>query len=88
MDTASTAPGGKTLNVGGFEVINAAELAKRWNLPTSWVRSQTRSRVEDPIPHAKLGRYINFVWGSGALDAWWSRKLKGAWDCPPKRKLQ
>lgn len=33
------------------EVIDANELARRWNLPASWVREQTRTRAEDPTVH-------------------------------------
>src|ERR1700756_5726144 len=53
-----------------FELIDAAELASRWRLPTSWVREQTRSRSADPIPHLSLGRYVRFEWGSPDLAAW------------------
>ena len=50
------------------EVINSAELAKRLRVPESWVRSRRNpKRTSDPIPHYKLGRYINFPWGSSVL---------------------
>ena len=29
------------------EMIDAEELAKRWGLPPSWVREQTRSRADN-----------------------------------------
>lgn len=68
----------KSIGQGPFyEVVDAAELAKRWKIPVSWVREQVRSRATDPIPHAKLGRYRRFCWGSPALDAWWNRRLAG-----------
>jgi hypothetical protein len=46
-----------------FEVLTAEELAQRWRVPPSWVREQSRSRCSDPIPHARLGRYVRFSWG-------------------------
>ena len=33
-----------------YEIIDSVELAKRWVLPTSWIREQARSRATDPIP--------------------------------------
>ena len=56
-----------------FELIDAPELAKRWGLPASWIREQTRSRCSDPIPHLRLGRYVRFEWGSPELASWLSR---------------
>jgi hypothetical protein len=70
--------GNKNVGQGPFfEVITAEELAKRWQVPASWVREQTRSRATDPIPHARLGRYVRFCWGSPDLDRWWIRRLAG-----------
>src|ERR1700757_1939087 len=61
------------------EVINSAELAKRLGVPESWVRSRSNpKRTSDPIPHYKLGRYINFPWGSSVLREWLDRQLVGA----------
>jgi hypothetical protein len=53
-----------------FELIDAADLARRWHLPTSWIREQTRSRSADPIPHLRLGRYVRFEWSSPELALW------------------
>lgn len=58
----------------GYEVIDAAELAKRWNLPESWIREQTRSRSSDPLPGVRFGRYVRFEWGSPRLAAWYDRR--------------
>jgi len=57
------------------EVIDATELAKRWNLPESWIREQTRTRAADPLPCVCFGRYLRFEWGSPQLAAWfeWRR---------------
>jgi hypothetical protein len=61
------------------EVIDSAELAKRLSVPESWVRSRSNpKRTNDPIPHYKLGRYINFPWGSSELREWLERQLVGA----------
>ncbi len=58
----------------GYEVIDSVELAKRWSVPESWVREQTRSRAADPLPHVRLGRYVRFEWGSPKLASWWERR--------------
>jgi hypothetical protein len=56
-----------------FETIDAVELAKRWNVPASWVRNHSRES-EDRIPHVKLGKYVRFEWGSPALLEWWAKR--------------
>jgi hypothetical protein len=58
----------------GYEVIDAAELAKRWSLPESWIREQTRTRSSDPLPCVRFGRYVRFEWGSPKLAAWYDRR--------------
>ena len=60
-----------------LEVIDSAELAKRWCLPETWVRDQVRARVADPIPCVRLGKYVRFEWGSKDLDEWWNRRRTG-----------
>jgi hypothetical protein len=61
------------------EVIDSAELAKRLNVPETWVRSQTNAkRTSDPIPHFRLGRYVRFPWGSDHLREWLDRQLVSA----------
>jgi hypothetical protein len=57
-----------------FEVLDAGELAKRWNVPESWVREQTRNRAADPLPCVRLGRYVRFEWDSPRLVAWWAKR--------------
>jgi hypothetical protein len=58
-----------------FELITAEELAKRWNLPVSWIRDRTRSRTprEERIPCVRCGRYVRFRWPSRELDEWLER---------------
>lgn len=60
--------------IGPSEVIDADELASRWNLPASWIREQTRSRAGDPLPCIRFGRYVRFEWGSPHLSAWFERR--------------
>jgi hypothetical protein len=58
-----------------YEIIDSVELAKRWVLPTSWIREQARSRATDPIPHIRFGRYVRFRWGSPELNDWLQRRM-------------
>jgi hypothetical protein len=59
-----------------YELIDAAELAKRWSLPESWVREQTRTRSSDPLPCVRFGRYVRFEWGSPELSVWYDRRRR------------
>lgn len=56
------------------ELIDCAELAKRWKLPLSWVRDSVRNRSGDPIPCVRLGRYVRFQWGAPELQEWFERR--------------
>lgn len=50
------------------EIIDSAELAKRWKVPTGWIRKWTQEGyTADRIPHVKLGKYVRFEWGSPAF---------------------
>jgi hypothetical protein len=61
---------------GGVEMINSAELARKLGVPESWVRSRSNpNRTDDPIPHYKFGRYVQFPWGSDVLWVWLNRQL-------------
>jgi hypothetical protein len=55
-----------------FELIDSVELAARWRVPESWVRSRTRARTpaHERIPCVRLGRYVRFQWGSPRLAEW------------------
>jgi len=57
-----------------LEIIESGELAKRLNLPESWVRDQVRSRAADPIPHLRFGRYVRFEWPHPDLIQWLERR--------------
>src|ERR1700730_1315899 len=70
---------GPAMNQPEVEVIDSTELAKRLNVPETWVRSWTNAkRTSDPIPHFRLGRYIRFPWGSTELREWLNRQLVSA----------
>ena len=56
-----------------IEIIDCAELAKRWRLPESWVRGKvkpSRTPTAQQIPHVQLGRYVRFDWASPELAEW------------------
>lgn len=59
----------------GYEFIDCGELARRWDVPVSWIRDQVRRRAEDPLPHVSLGKYVRFLWGSPELQAWVERRI-------------
>jgi hypothetical protein len=63
-----------------IEIIDAVELARRWRVPTSWIRAYSRERCakDERIPHLQFGRYVRFEWGSPALEAWLVRRRQGA----------
>jgi hypothetical protein len=63
----------------GIEIVDAAELAARLKVKTSWVVQESKpSRTHDPIPVFRLGKHRRYRWGSPELDAWLSRRLEGA----------
>ena len=62
-----------TRNQPTIEIIDSKELARRLQLPESWVRDRVRVRADDPLPHVKVGCYVRFEWGSPDLVQWWSR---------------
>jgi hypothetical protein len=68
----------ENLPMNQAEVIDSAELAKRWGVSETWIRNQTRpSRTSDPIPHLRLGKKPHFLWGSPGLEAWLERRCVG-----------
>ena len=58
-----------------YEIIDSVDLARRWVLPVSRIREHVRSRVTDPIPHIRFGRYVRFRWGSPELEDWTERRI-------------
>lgn len=73
MQLDQSKPGNQT-TAAIWELIDAPELAKRWALPASWIREQTRSRAADPLPHVRFGKYVRFQWGSPELEQWLNRR--------------
>jgi len=66
---------GGDLIMQDFEILTAEQLAKKWQVPLTWVRNWSRTDyVSDPIPHKKLGRYCRYEWGSPELAEWWKRR--------------
>jgi hypothetical protein len=66
---------GPTRILESCEFIDSSELASRLHVPVTWVRDQVRSRMEDPLPHVHLGKYVRFLWGSSELEDWISRRI-------------
>jgi len=62
-----------------IEIIDSGELAERWKVSESWVRSYSRERCpkDERIPHLQFGRYVRFEFGSPALEAWLSKHREG-----------
>lgn len=58
-----------------YEFIDSGELARRWDVPVSWIRDQVRKRAQDPLPHVNLGKYVRFLWGSPELQEWIERRI-------------
>lgn len=61
------------LTYEGYEIIDSAELGKRWKVPESWIRYYTRHShvpAKNRIPHVRFGKYVRFLWGSPRLNAW------------------
>ncbi len=63
---------------GAFELIDSAELAARWKVPESWIRSHTRERTpkEARIPCVRFGRYVRFEYGSPQIEEWLARQRR------------
>jgi hypothetical protein len=59
---------------GAYEIVDSHELARRWRLPVTWIREQTRTRTCDPLPCIRFGRYVRFEWGSPKLMEWFERR--------------
>jgi hypothetical protein len=61
-----------------YELIDAIELAKRWNVPVTWIRNHVRTGYTTaPIPHVQLGRYVRFEWASPTLEHWLAKRREG-----------
>lgn len=47
--------------MGTEELITVKELARRLNVPSSWIYRRTRLG-QQAIPHVKIGKYVRFDW--------------------------
>lgn len=75
MVEAQTRGAEESARIVAYEFIDCGELARRWDVPVSWIRDQVRRRAEDPLPHVSLGKYVRFLWGSPELQAWVERRI-------------
>ncbi len=41
-------------------LLTAEELARRLNVPLSWIYDRTRKSGPERIPHYKIGKYVRF----------------------------
>ena len=73
--TALPTAGAGPSRIVTYEFIDSGELARRWDVPVSWIRDQVRRRAEDPLPHVNLGKYVRFLWGSPELLEWIERRI-------------
>jgi hypothetical protein len=64
-------------SLGTAGLIDSAELARRLQVPESWVRNRTRARTPkaERIPCVRLGRYVRFCWESPSLQGWIQRRM-------------
>jgi len=69
-----------------FEIIESRQLAARWCVAESWVRSHVRANTPDMIPHVRLGSRVRFEWGSEALNEWFDRHRHG-YNLPQKQEV-
>lgn len=62
-----------------MEIIDSLELARRWHVPESWVRTYVGNRVpkQDRIPCVRFGKYVRFEWDSPELQAWIAKRREG-----------
>jgi hypothetical protein len=68
-----------------YELIDAAELARRLHLSVRFVKENSRAtRTQDPIPNISFHRRARlYDWGSPELNAWIARrKLKPPYERP------
>ena len=42
------------------KLLTVEDLAKKWQVPKSWIYQRTRKRGVEKLEHAKLGKYVRF----------------------------
>jgi excisionase family DNA binding protein len=60
--------------VSSDRLLDAKEVARRLNVPETWVRAETRA---GRMPHLELGRYRRYDWD--AVIAWLETQRAGQW---------
>jgi len=61
-----------------YEMLDAAGLAAKLNVPETWVRENSRRRATDPLPCVRLGRYVRYEYLSPELASWIAKRRKGS----------
>jgi len=59
---------------GGGRLLKAEDVAELLQVPTSWVRAETRA---ERIPYVPVGRYRRYE--ATAIEAWWRERARGPW---------
>ena len=60
------------------DLIDAKELARRLNVPVSFIYDRTRKNGPETIPHRKIGKYVRF--DPSQVDSWLATKVRGDVD--------
>jgi excisionase family DNA binding protein len=55
-------------------LLDAKEVARRLNVPETWVRAETRA---GRMPHLELGRYRRYSWPD--VEDWLETQRAGQW---------
>jgi hypothetical protein len=78
--TSSNPPVKQSLDVRiAAQRVSCEKLAQVFGVPVTWIRSHTRARSKDVVPHFKLGRYVVFDLSDPALWNWFdSHKNNGS----------
>jgi hypothetical protein len=75
--------------VHNVEVINSADLAKRWGVSEIWIRNQTRpSRTTDPIPFLRLAKKPEKTMTQAQYQKGSLYKRSGAWHARYREQMQ
>ena len=64
-------------------LLDAKELAARWNVPETWVREATRA---GKIPCVRLGRYVRYR--ADRCDEWLEEQERGGGSIRRKRRVE
>jgi hypothetical protein len=69
------------MGMNGDRLFEAAEVAERLAVPTSWIRQETRA---GRLPCVSLGRYKRYAWP--AIEAWLAEQAGGGAPMSTPRK--